>query len=522
MRLPIGIQTFEKIRTSDYHYVDKTGHLLELIRANEYYFLSRPRRFGKSLLVDTLRELFSGNEPLFRGLAIHPHWDWADRHPVVLIPFGRGMIESRKRLDEKIRIFLDEIAEEEGLTLAREAPADRFYELIRALCEKHRRRVAILVDEYDKPILDNLLRPGAAREIREGLRDFYAVIKDADRYVRFAFITGVSKFSKVSLFSGLNNLADITLSPGAATLCGYTEAEFRDTFAHHLEGLDLAEVARWYDGYNFLGERVYNPFDALLFLKDRKFRPYWFETATPTFLIRLLEARPYPIPRMESLKASEALLSDFDVDRIHLETLLFQTGYLTIRKAREMAGTTQYELTYPNREVKASLTDVILQHLVSDAREKAEAQLALYELLEKNDLDGLRDLFHRFFAGIPNDWYRRNRLAGYEGYYASVIYCYFAALGLDVTAEDHTNHGRIDLSVRFRDRVYLIEFKVAELADAGNALEQLKAMKYHEKYADRETWLIGVSFSSRDRNVVGFDWEKAETGNFPAGQDKSI
>ncbi len=311
-KLPIGIQTFREIREDDCYYVDKTGFALRLITEGKYYFLSRPRRFGKSLFIDTLGELFAGNEPLFRGLHCHGGWDWSVRYPVIRISFAEGVMESRAALDERIDYLLAHNAQRLGIgELVQGSVSSRFSTLIEQAGLLHGQRVVVLVDEYDKPILDNLTRPEVARQMRDGLRDLYSVIKGQDAHIKFAMLTGVSKFSKVSLFSGLNNLNDITVDPGCSAICGYTDADVDTVFAAELPGLDRDEIRRWYNGYNWGGDAVYNPFDLLLLFQKRDFRPYWFETGTPTFLVDLLTERRHFLPDLERLQATEALLSAF-------------------------------------------------------------------------------------------------------------------------------------------------------------------------------------------------------------------
>jgi hypothetical protein len=398
-----------------------------------------------------------------------------------------------------------------GLTLEETAIPFKFRELVIKLHNQHQQKVVILIDEYDKPLLDNIENSDTAGEIRDGLKNFYSAIKDCDRYLKFVFLTGISKFGKVSLFSVLNNLQDITLDTRYATICGYTQDELVSVFADQLENVDIYKVKRWYNGYHFLGENVYNPFDILLFLDNREFRNYWFETGTPTFLMKLLLKRQYLIPKIERTVATDQLLGSFDVQQIEVETLLFQTGYLTIGSVRKVFDNSVYTLVYPNYEVKRSLTDFILGYLIHNAQAREENKLSLLDILMTPDMDRLRDLFHSFFASIPNDWYRKNQIVKYEGYYASVFYCYFNALGLDVTAEDTTNHGRIDLTVKLERRVFILEFKVVDMnAGKNSALKQIKEKAYHEKYraeAD-ELYLIGVEFNRKDRNIVRFEYEK--------------
>ena len=507
-KLPIGIQTFKNLINEGYRYVDKTPFVHNLVAKGKYYFLSRPRRFGKSLFLSTLKSAFSGEKELFQGLFLENNWDWSVAYPVVHISFGSGVCRSV----EDIRVTFDEIlyghTKKYDIQFAKKSLKGKFGELIQLINEKFSQEVVILIDEYDKPILDNIHDIKTAISIREELKNIYSVIKDSDPYIKFVFVAGVSMFSKVSLFSGLNNLRDITLATEYSAICGYRQEDLEVVFADCLEGVDLDKVKKWYNGYNWLGEEVYNPFDILLYLDSKEFRNYWFETATPTFLIKLLEAGQYYIPDLYKLCAGEEIIGSFDVDNIKVETLLFQTGYLTIKKLEQIGAFRRYDLTYPNLEVESSLNNYILTALVEDNLAKTQNQSAILDALQANDLDKLKTIIQAFFAAIPNQWYRKNQIANYEGYYASIVYCYFSALGLDTIPEDTTNHGLIDLVVRFDGRVYVIEFKVVELTEKGNALKQIKAKGYHQKYSGKEIYLIGIEFSSQDRNIVNFEWER--------------
>jgi len=354
-KLPIGLQNLREMRTQGYAYVDKTPFVAHLAEQGKYYFLARPRRFGKSLFVDTLAEAFAGSRELFAGLYLEQHWDWNRNYPVLRFDFSPGVLCSREALDRRIIVQLDEAALRWNLTLTRDDIPSRFEELVLRLTEKIGQPAVVLVDEYDKPILDNLATPDLAAVMRDGLRNLYSVIKRLDPRLKFVLLTGVSKFSKVSLFSDLNNLEDLTLDPRVATLCGYTEPELTATFADYLEGVDLAEVRHWYNGYNFLGEPVYNPFDILLYLRHRHFKAYWFETGTPTFLIKVLEQNQVTLADLDGVEVGESLLSRFDVERLEPETLLFQTGYLTIDRSWADAAGYHYRLVYPNHEVRLAL-----------------------------------------------------------------------------------------------------------------------------------------------------------------------
>ena len=509
--LPIGIQTLGKMRERDAYYVDKSGYAGRLAAEGGYYFLSRPRRFGKSLFLDTLKELFEGNEALFRGLEIHSRWDWSVRHPVLRLSFGGGHFRESGYLHTNVMAQLGAEAERAGLAARHDTAPERLRDLVGALHRSRGRPVAILIDEYDKPILDALDAPDIARANRDYLRGLYATIKDCDAHVRFALLTGVSKFSKVSLFSGLNNLRDITLDPRYSAICGYTEADLDTVFAPELPGLDRNRIRKWYNGYSWRGsEKVYNPFDILLLFDSREFRAHWCETGSPTFLIKTLLKRRVDSPSLESMVGSEDLLSRFDVGDIGTEALLFQTGYLTIVEERRVAGKTLYRLGYPNREVKQGMNEHLLRAMGPDPSRQGEHDLRLHEVLAANDFTGMEALFRAFFASIPHEWHTNNEIANYEGYYASVLYSWFAGLGLDVAAEESTSRGRLDMAVRFNSTVYLFELKVVPLGPTGAAMAQLKRRRYADKYRvpGRRVHLVAVEFSTRERNVVSFQVEK--------------
>ena len=511
-RLPIGLQTLRKIREEDCYYVDKTGYIRRLLDEGTHYFLSRPRRFGKSLFLDMLKELFEGNEPLFAGLHIHDRWDWSGRHPVLRLDFGSGNFKEPGYVQTNLMAQLDAVERRTGVASAYDTGPERFAHLLEALHNQAGQPVVVLIDEYDKPILDALDTPDIARTNRDFLRGLYAVIKFSDAHIRFSFITGVSKFSKVSLFSGLNNLKDITLDPRYSALCGYTDADLDEVFAPELPGLDRDQIRDWYNGYCWRGsDKVYNPFDILLLFDSREFRAYWFETGSPSFLIETLLERQLGSLVLEDMIGTDDLLSKFDVEDIATEALLFQTGYLTIAEERTLGGKTLYRLGYPNQEVKQSLNEHLLRAMGPDPSQQGRHDIQLYELLSANDFTGLATLFRAFFASIPYEWHINNDIAHYEGYYASVFYSWFAALGLDTKVEDSSSHGRLDMAVLFNECVYLFEFKVVELASAGAAMAQLQARGYADKYRalGQPIYLIAIEFSRAERNLAAFDVERA-------------
>ena len=389
---------------------------------------------------------------------------------------------------------------------------ERLGHLLEALHKRTGRRVVVLVDEYDKPILDALDVPEVASANRDYLRGLYSTIKFADAHIKFTFLTGVSKFSKVSLFSGLNNLTDITLNPNYSSVCGYTDDDLDTVFAPELAGLDRQAIRDWYNGYNWRGtEKVYNPFDILLLFFNREFDAYWFETGTPSFLVKTLTERRIASPSLDGMLGTSALLSKFDVDAISTEALLFQTGYLTITGVEDMGGSPLFRLGYPNREVRQSLNESLLDAMLPDSVRYVEQSVRLRQLLAANDFEGLETLFRAFFAGIPYEWHTNNDIARYEGYYASVFYSHFAAAGLEVAVEDSTSHGRLDMAVRFQGSVYLFEFKVVEMAPEGAAMDPLKSRRYADKYraSGQPIWLVAVEFSRETRNVAAFQVERA-------------
>ena len=503
------MQTFRELREKDCYYVDKTAYVERLIHEGKHYFLSRPRRFGKSLFLDTLKELFEGSEALFAGLHIHDGWRWSVSHPVVRLDFAGGHFAEPGHLHANVLAQLDGLEVASGVTPRYDTAPERFGYLIRSLHEQTGHRVAVLVDEYDKPILDALVEtPAIARANRDYLAGLYGVIKANDAHVHFTFLTGVSKFSKVNLFSQLNNLTDITLDPVYSSICGYTECDLDTVFAPEITGLDRERVREWYNGYNWLGpEKVYNPYDVLLLLRRRTFAAHWFETGTPAFLVETLCKRRVSSVSLGDTVSTGELLSEFDVERIGTEALLFQTGYLTIAEEEELGGKALYRLSYPNREVRQSLNEHLLRHLVQDGEQQTANSVRLHRLLAAHDCAGLKNLFHAFFASIPYEWYTNNDIARYEGYYASVFYSYFAALGYEIVVEDSSSHGRLDMAVRSGGHVYLFEFKVSELSPPGSALVQLRERRYADKYRGRgePIHLIGVEFSRNTRNVTAFE-----------------
>ncbi len=514
-KLPLGIQTFRDIRDKEenYLYIDKTDIALNMITGGKYYFLSRPRRFGKSLFLDTLKDIFEGRQSLFEGLYIHDRWNWSVTYPVIKISLGGGVMQSKEDLHRSFMWLIDTNQKRLGVKCSyyTDDVKNCFLDLINKAYNKYQQKVVILIDEYDKPILDNITDKALSTAIRKDLKNVYSVIKESDQYLKFVFLTGVSKFSKVSLFSGLNNLKDISLMKDYATICGYTHNDILEHFSDSLQDVDLATLKQWYNGYHFLGEPVYNPYDILLFFDNHhEYRNYWFETGNPAFLIEVLKQGHYFIPNMEKIEVSETELGSFDIDYIKLETLLFQTGYLTIKRVKTLFHKRVYELCYPNLEVRSALNEHLFEYLLTHSSIK---RTTLFNAIIDNNMQQFEQAIHQLFAAIPYNNYVKNNIQHYEGFYASVIYSYFAGLGIEFIAEDVTNKGRIDLTIATPDmkQLYVIEFKVLDgKTKKGDALKQIKHKKYYEKYqASAEVlYLVGIEFCETERNICGFEWER--------------
>ncbi len=509
-KLPIGIQTFSEIIQENYYYVDKTEFAYKLITKGKYYFLSRPRRFGKSLFLDTLAEIFSGHKTLFKGLYVYDRYDFTP-HPIITISFGSGDYStSIERIERKIGWILERNQNELKIQCEKTQNEECFAELIEKAYRKYNQRVVILIDEYDKPILDNITNKEVATEARNILKNFYSIIKDHDRYIRFVFITGVSKFSKLNLFSGLNNLEDITINKEYAEICGYTHDDLLTVFKDRLEGVNLNLVKKWYNGYSYFGKPLYNPFDILLFLSaGHDFRNYWWQTGNPSFLIEKLKEENYYIPELENALISEETLETFDVEYIDLRALLWQTGYLTIKeRLTDDTGSNLYRLSVPNLEVQFSLNRLFIDYLTNQRIEKTRYELNIKNALKENNFDSFINYLKTIFATIPYQNYANNIISKYEGYYSSVIFVYLMALGYDLIPEDITNKGRIDLTLKMKDKILIIEFKVD--GQKEKPIKQIKQRKYYEKYLqeNKEIYLLGIIFDSEERNIRKWEIER--------------
>jgi hypothetical protein len=511
--LPLGISTLNKLLENNAVYVDKTEYAYHLTSQSGAFFLSRPRRFGKSLFVDTLKEIFEGNQKLFEGLYIHDKWDWTKKYPVIKLDFAGGEVRNREELDVRILNMFRENGQRLGVSLDSTDLAGKFGDLISGAALKYGQRTVVLVDEYDKPLLDNIHNSTIAKEIRTGLKNLYSILKTQDANLQFIFMTGVTKFSKVNLFSGLNQLKDITLSKSYSSICGYTDMDLREHFSEYLAGSDPEEVKQWYNGYSWTGhESVYNPYDILLFLsEDLSYQNYWFETGSPTFLIELFRKNQYFLPDLENIEVFQRTLSSFEIESLHPITLLFQAGYLTIEKTFIEREKLVYRLKIPNQEVRLALNDYFIEDYTGISADLKSRQGDLYNALSTGNITSFEQHIRSLFAGIPWRNFTNNELANFEGYYASVLYAFFASLNAQIIPEDITNRGQADMTILLGNHIYVMEIKVVDKLPEGNnaALEQIIQRNYAEKYRNREgktVHEVGLVFNKTERNLVQADY----------------
>ena len=516
-KLPLGLQTFAEVRGSGCVYVDKTPFAIKLANEAKLYFLSRPRRFGKSLFLDTLRNLFEGKRELFQGLYAEQNWQWSVKYPVIKLDMS-GTSGSLSALRSVLEGKLRRAAKRLGIELSNtDEPVKLFEQLIEEACDQYGRQVVLLIDEYDKPMIDNIDDPEMAKQMRDELRGFYSIIKAADEHLRFVMLTGVSKFAKVSIFSGLNNLKDISLNPQYGSICGYTDDDLNEVFSEHLLGVDREQLRHWYNGYNFLGKKlVYNPYDILNCIDERQssgewqFENHWFETGTPTFVVDLLARDQLPATKLEpQLVTGREILDSCPIDQIETTTVLFQSGYLTIDSVdRSDPYAVTYKLVCPNHSVRSALQNNLFKYYIGSRINKHHNAMA--QALRHADFDSVESELKRLFASIASDNYRKNNIAHFEGYYASVIYSFFVGMGLRVIAEDVANLGRIDLTIQVAEKTYVIEFKVVKRKSKTNsALQQIIQQNYAAKYSGK-VYQIGIEFLETKRNIADFAWRQAK------------
>ncbi len=518
LELPLDLQSLAEIRQWGCYFVDKTPLIWKMVTGpRKYCFLSRPRRFGKSMLVDTLHELFQGNRFLFEGLDIEDKWDWSESYPVIRIIFD-GKYTEVGDLERNILTQLSLIEESAGLApaLPDESGPDRLLGLLTRLHRTTRKPVVVLVDEYDAPLLQVIDRPDMVRINQEYLHSFFNILKGRNPLIRFVFVTGVSMFSGVSLFSGFNNLRDLSLDPEFATLCGYTDHDIETVFAPELPGLDREMIRTWYNGYYWLGEKtLYNPYDVLLLFKTRRFESHWYRTGRTTYLFRLMEKCQFNLLQIEGLCMNKEELSKADVGDVRIEALLFQSGYLTILKEEVCESNILYHMHYPNLEVRKALNLEWLSRFGKTATDTHMQGSQLIRCLATHDFDGFDQAVRAFFARIPHQSFRRNQFVYHEAWYVSMLNACFHGLGVDYRVEESTYHGQSDMVVEYAGQVFVFEFKVVKGQNgqkaAEEAIAQMRGRGYADKYRQHDTsvTLLGLVFSTKERNLISLKAESA-------------
>jgi hypothetical protein len=509
-KLPIGIQSFEELRLQNYVYVDKTKYIYNLIHSGVYYFLSRPRRFGKSLLLSAIKAVFEGKRELFKGLYIYDEHDWAP-HPIIHFSWGNIEHSSVESMEISASNRFNALAQENEITLTNTYTSEKLDELIKKLCKKTDKKVVVLVDEYDMPILDSLNNPKTLEEIRGKLQGLYKVLKDNDEFIRFVLLTGVSKFSKVSIFSGLNNLNDITLDKKYAGICGYTQEELETSFFEHIDHFTEIEktdkeqiirnIKKWYNGYSWDGETmVYNPFSTLLLFDKNQFNNFWFSTGTPTFLINLIKEQNAEKNLLEPVTIPMSNFESADPTNTDIVHLLFQTGYLTVKNVAKslFSDMPNYTLGIPNHEVQ----DSIMTHLFAsytDHSLSATTQIRdkIKKQLVENDTQGFKQSLRDIFAVIPYQLHIKQ-----ERYYHSVLLIWLKMLGFETYGEVSTDKGRIDAAWTWRNHAFVMEIKQSNDKEIApllqEAMNQIKEKQYYDRYDGYKITLIAVAFTRKE------------------------
>ncbi len=515
--LPIGIQDFEKLRNGNYLYVDKTQYVYELTRTSTPYFLSRPRRFGKSLLLSTLEYYFEGKKELFKGLAIENlEKDWTG-YPVLKISFGAGSYESNEKLLSTMDFILSQNEQLFGLKKQSDNPAVRLSNLIISANRQAGKQVVVLIDEYDKPILDALYTEFEEQN-RQELRNFYSPLKDLDKYIRFLFITGITKVSHVNIFSGLNQLDDISLNRSYSSLCGIAESELEKYFEPEIKALaeiqemsvseTKAKLAQMYDGYHFTHdvEGVYNPFCLLKCFTENDFGSYWFESGTPSFLVKTLQNQPFFLSTLiNGKKAKEDNFKNYDPDSKNMLPVVYQSGYLTIKgfeKTRRI-----YTLDFPNREIEEGFLNVLLKKFVKVPDDDMGLAIDnIVDALEAHDIDKLLGIIKAAVADLPTI-VKKDMC---ENYYESVTHLMFRMTGCNVVSELQSVAGRSDVIVTTKDSVFIFELKMDKGRKFEEVAEEARSQIDANGYADRfavsgkTMYKVGVVFSSDGKGIVGW------------------
>ncbi|WP_170254629.1 ATP-binding protein [Phaeodactylibacter luteus] len=504
-KYPLGKQDFPKLRNEGFVYVDKSKYALALAEIGGSYFLSKPRRFGKSLFLSTLESIFLGKKELFEGLYIYDKWQF-EEYPIIRISFS-NIGYKEMGLGPAISNELDRIYQLYQLPLNDKVVSQKFEHLIKELFRTYSKGVVILIDEYDKPLIDFLEKDkiGIAKENRDTLKVFYSVLKDAEPYIKFLLITGVSKFSKVSIFSDLNNLTDIALDPDFNEICGISQQELEDNFVEELKLYDKEKIKAWYNGYKWdiNGDTLYNPFSILTFFKNKgKFENYWYSTGTPTFLMKM--CREQHLYKFDEIAINKNDLGNFDIENLKIEPLLFQTGYLTIVKEDSLFG--EYILSFPNKEVKESyLRNLLEAYIDSQQLHSSPILNGIRAFLKAKDPELFKGTINQAFSHIPYSlWQKEN-----EQYYHALVHLIFSLLGVYIFSEVQTQKGRTDSIVMFENEVFIFEFKLNKSAE--EAFFQIGDKGYADRFKDSgmSIYKVGVNFSSEKKEVEEVFIEKS-------------
>ena len=514
MLYPIGIQDFESIRRDNYVYVDKTALVYKLATTGRYYFLSRPRRFGKSLLVSTMDAYFSAKKDLFDGLAMADlEKDWI-QYPVFRMDLSGKSYDSPEVLQQVFDDYLSRWEKKYGVDNKYTVPGIRFGQVIEAAYTQTGRRAVILIDEYDKPIMDNLGNDRLSDIFRNQLQGFYSVMKAKDGFIQFGFLTGVSKIGKLSVFSGLNNLLDISMDVSFSDICGISEMDLKRYFDESVTELAranamtremcYAELARWYDGYHFCEDTpgMYNPFSLLNTFYGLKFREYWFQTGTPSFLVRFLQAGHYDLNDVSGIKASSFVLSGVNATKPNPITLLYQTGYLTIRDYDRSID--RYTLDYPNKEVEDGFLDALSEFYTPPVHSKSSLSVDKFvEDIRSGAVEMLMRRLTAFFADMDYQIMGDDEL-----YFQNTMYVMLKMIGQQVQVERHTSNGRIDVLIQTDKYVYIMELKRDKNPD--DALDQIDEKGYDWPFLtdDRKVFKIGANFSTTNHRLE--NWKLGE------------
>ena len=510
MKYPIGIQDFGNVRRDGYAYVDKTALMYKMVSEGKYYFLSRPRRFGKSLFLSTLAAYFSGQKELFQGLAVEKmEKDWT-KHPILHLDLNSREYKDESSLEAELNRHLEKWEKQYGSEYKDRASEERFIHVIEHAYEQTGQRVVILVDEYDKPLLQAIGNEPLQNAYRSKLKAFYSVLKTLDAKIRFAFLTGVTKFGKVSVFSDLNNLEDLSMLPQYSTVCGISEDELRVNFDEGVGeladncGLTKEEcyekLKRDFDGYHFCvgSQGMYNPFSLLNTLKNRFFRDYWFETGTPSFLVYQLKKTEYPLENMTTEELSTDTLNSIDIMDQNPLPLLYQSGYLTLKSYDPEFDT--YVLGFPNREVEQGFIKYLMPFYTPKTNEQNTFAIAQFvKDVRKGDAEGFMHRLQDFFANGDYQVMGKTEL-----YFQNTLYVFFRLMGFYVEVERHTTRGRMDIVMQTPDYVYVIELKINQTA--AIALQQIEAKGYAQPFANdsRRLFKIGINFSTETKLID--DW----------------